>query len=114
LSKVETLELEEKTSSANEIVTSIYKKAKKKNNSSQLIKSLLYLSKNTLILKEDAELEIVQVLEKEIKEADFPTNNILQSIVAEFKWEYLKKYRWQIYNRTKTTEIVNTDFRTWI
>lgn len=112
-SKVEILEFEGKTSSANEIVTSIYNKAKKKNNSSQLIKSLLYLSKNTLILKEDAELEIVQVLEKEIKEADFPTNSILQSIVAEFKWEYLKKYRWQIYNRTKTTEIVNTDFRTW-
>ncbi|MDC3388040.1 MG2 domain-containing protein [Flavobacteriaceae bacterium] len=112
-SKVEALELEGKTSSANEIVTSIYKKAKKKNNSSQLIKSLLYQSKNTLILKEDTELEIVQVLEKEINEADFPTNRILQSIVAEFKWEYLKKYRWQIYRRTKTTENVNTDFRTW-
>jgi len=111
--KVESFELEGKTKSANEIVTTIYKKAKKKANNNQLIKSLLYKSKFALVLQEDAELLLAQNLEKEISEATFPTNAILQSILADFKWQYLQKHRWQIYNRTKTTEIVNNDFRTW-
>ena len=111
--KVEAFELEGKTKSANEIVTTIYKKAKKKNNNNQLIKSLLYQSKFALVLQEDAELLIVQKLEKEISEADFPTNAILQSILADFKWQYLQQHRWKIYNRSKTTEVINSDFRTW-
>jgi hypothetical protein len=111
--KVEAFELEGKTKSANEIVAAIYKKAKKKSNSDQLIKSLLYQSKFALTLQEDAELLIVQKLEREISESDFPTNAILQSVLADFKWQYLQQHRWQIYNRTKTTEVINADFRTW-
>ncbi|NQY28732.1 MAG: carboxypeptidase-like regulatory domain-containing protein, partial [Flavobacteriaceae bacterium] len=111
--KVEAFELEGKTKSANKIVATIYKKAKKKSNSNQLIKSLLYQSKFALVLQEDAELLVVQNLEKEISEALFPTDVILQSILADFKWQYLQQYRWQIYNRTKTTEIISADFRTW-
>jgi len=110
---VEAYELEGKTTSANEIVATLYKKAKKKNNSNQLIKSLLYQSKFALILKEDAELLVAKNLEKEISEATFPTNAILESILADFKWQYLQKHRWQIYNRTKTTKVINADFRTW-
>ena len=52
-------------------------------------------------------------LEKEIAEASFPTNAILQSILADFKWQYFQQHRWQIYNRTKTDEINLDDFRTW-
>ncbi|PHS08457.1 MAG: alpha-2-macroglobulin, partial [Kordia sp.] len=111
--KVEAFELEGKTKSANEIVATIYKKAKNKSNSNQLIKSLLYQSKFALVLQEDAELLVVQNLEKEISEALFPTSVILQSILADFKWQYLQQHRWQIYNRTKTTEIISADFRTW-
>ena len=111
--KVEALELEGKTKSANELVTIIYKKAKKKNNSNQLIKSLLYQSKFALTLQEESELKIVQNLEKEITEASFPTNAILQSILADFKWQYFQQHRWQIYNRTQTDEINQDDFRTW-
>jgi len=111
--KVEAFEQEGKMKSANELVAAIYKKAKKKDNSKQLIKSLLYQSKFALVLQEDAELLVAQNLEKEISEATFPTNAILQSVLADFKWQYLQKHRWQIYNRTKTTEIINTDFRTW-
>lgn len=110
---VEAFELEGKTKSANEMVGTIYKKAKKKNNSNQLIKALLYQSKFALVLQEDAELTIVQLLEKEITEASFPTNAILQSILADFKWQYFQKHRWQIYNRTKTNDVNQDDFRTW-
>ena len=111
--KVETYELEGKTKTANELVTTLYKKAKKKNNSNQLIKSLLYQSKFALVLQEDAELIVANNLEKEITEASFPTNAILQSILAEFRWEYFQQHRWKIYKRIKTDEIKQEDFRTW-
>jgi len=110
---VEGYELEGKTASANDIVATLYKKAKKKKNDVQLIKALVYQSKYALVLQEDAELLITQHLEQEIEQTTFPTNAILQSILADFKWQYLQKHRWQIYNRTKTTEVINTDFRTW-
>ncbi len=110
---VENFELEGKTTSANEIVNTIYKKAKKRNNSNQLIKALLYQSKFALVLQEEAELKIVKRLEKEIKEASFPTNAILQSVLANFKWQYFQQHRWQIYNRTKTDKPNLDDFRTW-
>ena len=111
--QVEIFEQEGKTKSADELVQSIYKKAQKKQNSNQIIKALLYQSKYALELKENAELTIVQNLEKEIASATFPTNAILQSILADFKWQYFNQHRWQIYNRTQTSEIINDDFRTW-
>ncbi|MGB0895905.1 MAG: alpha-2-macroglobulin family protein [Flavobacteriaceae bacterium] len=112
--KVEALEAEGKTQSAAEIVESIYKKATKKHNSNQLIKSLLYQSKYALILQEDAELLIANRLKQHISKAKNPaTKAILQSILANFKWQYLQQHRWQIYQRTKTTEVINSDFRTW-
>ncbi|MFD0964740.1 alpha-2-macroglobulin family protein [Pseudofulvibacter geojedonensis] len=110
---VENYELEGKTKSANEVVTTIYKKAKKKKNDIQLIKSLVYLSKFSLTLEEDSELKIVQKLENEISNARFPANAILTSILADFKWQYLQQHRWQIYNRTKTDQVNQEDFRTW-
>ena len=112
--KVEAFELEGKTKSAAEIVESIYKKAKQKHNNNQLIKALLYQSKYALVLQEDAELSIVNLLEKEISDAKKTTTKaILQSILANFKWQYLQQHRWQIYQRTKTTEVIDFDFRTW-
>jgi TonB-dependent SusC/RagA subfamily outer membrane receptor len=112
--KVEVFEVEGKTKSASEIVEKIYKKATSKNNSNQLIKSLVYQSKFALVLQEDAELQIVTRLKKEIsKTQEISTKAILQSILADFKWQYLQQHRWQIYNRTKTTEVINSDLRTW-
>ncbi|MCF6347936.1 MAG: MG2 domain-containing protein [Flavobacteriaceae bacterium] len=95
-------------------IEKIYKKAKRSNNSPQLIKTLLYKSKYALTLEEDAQLKIINDLKSEIADAKSPSKNILESILADLYWQYFQQNRWKFYNRTSTSEKVDsTDFRTW-
>ncbi len=112
--KVEKLEREALTKSALKVVTIISEKAKKENNTNQIIKSLLYTSKYAITLEEDAQLHIINDFKSEIKKAPFPTKNILESYLANLYWQYFQQNRYQFYNRTKTETKVNPiDFRTW-
>ncbi|MEZ4840547.1 MAG: MG2 domain-containing protein [Flavobacteriaceae bacterium] len=111
---VEKLELQGLPKSALELVESIYKKATKSGNQPQIIKSLLYKSKFALTVEEDAQLNVINDLNKEIANAKFPVKNILESILADLYWQYFQQNRWKFYNRTHTDEKVDsTDFRTW-
>ncbi|GAB1856353.1 alpha-2-macroglobulin family protein [Flavobacteriaceae bacterium MHTCC 0001] len=111
---VEKLEKEGLTASALKEVERIATKAKKGNKHSQFIKSMLYKSKYALVLEEDAQLNIIESFKNAIEETEFPTNHILESILANLYWQYFEQHRWQFYNRTKTSEKVNPeDFRTW-
>ena len=60
----------------------IYSKAKKENNSSQIIKSLLYKSKFALTLEEDAQLLIIKNLKQEISKSSFPNFSISFPIIG--------------------------------
>ncbi len=112
--EVEKLETENLTKSANEKVEQIYQSAKKDQNSPQIVKSLLYLSKYAMVLDENEQLNIVKRFESEIATATFPTKNLLESILANLYWQYFQQNRWRFYNRTETSEKVNPeDFRTW-
>ncbi len=100
--------------SALQVTETIYKKAKADNNSSQLIKALLFKSKFALILEEDAQLNIINSFKTEIAQSKFPSKNILESILANLYWQYFNQNRYKFYNRTKTAEKVDSvDFRTW-
>lgn len=95
-------------------VEKIYISAKKENNAPQLIKTLLFKSKYALILEEDAQLNIINAFNTEISTTDFPTKNILESVLANLYWQYFQQNRWKFYNRTTTENKVDTtDFRTW-
>ncbi|WP_250629682.1 alpha-2-macroglobulin family protein [Aureibaculum algae] len=112
--KVESFELEGLPKSALAEVEKIYKKAKKDKNDPQLVKTLLYISKFALTLEEDAQLNTILNLKKEATESKFPTKNILESIIADIYWQYFQQNRYKFYNRTNTSEKVDTlDFRTW-
>ncbi len=112
--KVEQFELKGLPKSALAEVEKIYKKAKKKKNHPQIIKSLLYKSKFALTLEEDAQLKVINQLKQEITENSYPTKNILESILADLYWQYFQQNRWKFYNITNTTEKVDpNDFRTW-
>jgi uncharacterized protein YfaS (alpha-2-macroglobulin family) len=51
---------------------------------------------------------------KKLSESTFPTQNILESILANLYWQYFQENRWQFYGRTETSEKVSPeDFRTW-
>ncbi|MEX1383380.1 hypothetical protein, partial [Lutibacter sp.] len=100
--------------SALKVVDEIYKKAKKENNTPQITKAILYQSKYALTLEEDAQLSIINSFKNEIVASEFPTKNILESVLADLYWQYFQQNRYRFYNRTATFEKVDTvDFRTW-
>ncbi len=112
--KVEKLERDRLTKSALEAVDIIAVKARKEENASQLVKSLLFSSKYGLILEEDAQLKIINDFKLEIERSKAPTKNVLESYLANLYWQFFQQNRYQFYNRTKTEEKVDaTDFRTW-
>ncbi|TYB79325.1 alpha-2-macroglobulin family protein [Bizionia myxarmorum] len=112
--QVEKLENDGLSKSAMEMVSKISAKAKHENNKSQIIKSLLYKSKYSLTLEEDAQLQIISDFKNEIAGSQAPTKNILENMLATMYWQYFQQNRWKFYERTKTSEKVDeTDFRTW-
>ena len=111
---VEKFEVEGLPKSALEVVENIGQLAEKDENDVQRIKVLLFKSKFALTLEEDAQLNIINDFKTEISKSEFPTKNILESLLAKLYWQYFQQNRWQFYNRTKTSEKVDSeDFRTW-
>ncbi|GAA4962054.1 alpha-2-macroglobulin family protein [Algibacter aquimarinus] len=112
--KVEQFEIEGLPKSALKIVDAIYNQATKDKNNPQLVKTMLFKRKFALVLEEDAQLNIINDFKNQINRSEFPTKNILESILANMYWQYFNKNRWTFYNRTKTAEKINAvDFRTW-
>ncbi|RBW58103.1 alpha-2-macroglobulin [Tenacibaculum sp. E3R01] len=112
--KVHKFEIDNLPKSASKIVDEIYEKAKKNNNSPQLVKTLFYKSKFSLILEEDAQLKIIDQFKEHIVTTDFPTKNVLENILANLYWQFFNQNRWKFYNRTQTqNKVDSTDFRTW-
>ena len=102
------------TKSASDLVDTIYNNAIKAKNKQQRIKALLYKSKYMLTLKEDAQLNIVNLFKSEIKTSDTVTKHVLENMLATMYWQYFQQNRYQFYNRTKTENKVDAiDFRTW-
>lgn len=100
--------------SALEVVNEIYNKAQKDKNSPQIIKTLFYKSKISLVLEENAQLNIINQFKKHIASSSFPTKNVLENILANLYWQYFNQNRWKFYDRTQTSSKVdNDDFRTW-
>ena len=111
----EVLKLEEKglTKSASELVNKIYARAKSDKNATQRIKSIIHQSKYLQVLEEDSQLKIVNNFKSEIKNSDVVTKHILENLLANIYWQYFRQNRYKFYNRSKTAEKVDDDFRTW-
>jgi len=112
--EVERIEINNLPKSANKKVEAIYEKAIREDNSPQVIKSLLYKSKFSLITEEDATLKIIEDFKTQIDKSTAPTKNVLESVLANLYWQYFQRNRYKFYNRTKTENKVDAnDFRTW-
>ncbi|WP_299624783.1 alpha-2-macroglobulin family protein [uncultured Tenacibaculum sp.] len=112
--EVHHFELLNQPKSALKIVDRIYEKANQKKNSPQIIKTLLYKSKFSMILEEESQLKVIQQFKAHIQKNTAPTKNVLQNILANMYWQYFQSNRWKFYQRTKTNAKVDSnDFRTW-
>ncbi|WP_370398161.1 alpha-2-macroglobulin [Tenacibaculum dicentrarchi] len=111
---VQKFEKENLPKSALKVVETIYAKADVSKNSPQIIKALFYKSKFSLTLEEDAQLKIINQFKIHIDKSSFPTKNVLENVLANLYWQYFNQNKWKFYQRTKTSEKVDTiDFRTW-
>ncbi|TPV34196.1 alpha-2-macroglobulin [Paucihalobacter ruber] len=111
--EVTKLENDGLTQSASKVVDRIWQQAEKENNEQQLIKCLIYQSKYTLILQEDAELNIIHKFKNKINKSKVPTKNLLEYMLADLYWQYFKQNRYKFYNRSTTDGKPSDDFRTW-
>lgn len=111
--EVTKLENDGLTQSASKVVEQIWQKAEKDNNEQQLIKCLIYQSKYTLILEEDAELKVINNFKTQINKSKTPTKNLLDYMLADLYWQYFKQNRYKFYNRSTTANKSSDDFRTW-
>ncbi|PCE64555.1 alpha-2-macroglobulin family protein [Sediminicola luteus] len=110
--KIEKLEADQLTQSALNVAQQIYAKAEAENNTAQYTKALLYISKYSLTLEEDAQLKVVERFKNAIEKSSFPTKNILESYLAQLYWQYYQQNRWQFADRTAGA-VTDADFRTW-
>src|SRR5688572_5813049 len=107
-------ELKDLPRSALKIVDTIYYKAKKDANITEITKALLYQSKFALILQENAELTVIQKFNNEIENSNGALKNILESMLGKIYLQYYQANRWKYYNRTTASETANAgNYRTW-
>ena len=94
-------------------VKKIYQLAKKEKQDAQVIKSLVYMTGLQSENREDNEVFSIKEIEKEIAVSKEPVSAILNSLLAEMYWNYYQQNRWDMYNRTKTTDFKKDDIATW-
>jgi TonB-dependent SusC/RagA subfamily outer membrane receptor len=106
-------ELDGKVKSAQEKVQEIYKKAKRKNDETQIIKCFFYLSKFEQVFDEKAQSTIINNLQKEINEAKPVSKAVLQYVYIIIIDEYYQRNNYNINKRTNLENQKNKDFLTW-
>ncbi len=111
--RVDSLQRKGLTTSALKIVESLYAKAKKGNNTNDIIRCLIERMKLESYLDDDSFVQSISRMEKEAGEATFPTQSILYSVLAESYWFYYQNHRYQFFDRTETIQNANSDIRTW-
>ncbi len=95
------------------MVVSIYDQARANNQGDQLIKAWLYQMKLKSDFEEDYFENSIAQTQLEIQSAKAPVKQILHSILAELYWHYYQNNRWQILNRSETSNFIPDDIKTW-
>ncbi|HOJ64492.1 MAG TPA: alpha-2-macroglobulin family protein [Spirochaetota bacterium] len=99
--------------SAKEKVDKIYELARKEENSSQIIKSIIHIMKYRTEYEEEALIKIIKELEESADKYSSPSRDILYSIMAELYWNYYENNRYKFLNRTETENFEQNDIRYW-
>lgn len=96
-----------------EQVRAIYQLAKKEKQEAQVIKAAVYM---VYVQNENREQNLITSigeLEKEVGDAGPAARAILTSLIASQYLSYYHSVRWQLYNRTATTNFEKSDIATW-
>ncbi|MCF6366803.1 MAG: MG2 domain-containing protein [Bacteroidales bacterium] len=111
--KIDSLDKKGLPKSALKVINEIYTKAKKEKNSEQVLKSFIYNLKYKNDIEENAFESLCFELDSTAKEAAFPDNAIMNTMLADMYWWYYSNNRRKFYNRTNTVNFDNNDMQTW-
>jgi hypothetical protein len=111
--KVEELDKKGLPKSALDIVSQIYEKSKKTNNTEQYLKAMIYRMKFINAVEENSFENLIKDLEAEIKNARFPSVSVMHSMLAEMYWMYYQGNRWKFRDRTAIENYESDDIKTW-
>jgi len=95
------------------IVDKICSQSKKDKNDQQFIKAVIYRIKLQSDYREDALAGTIKDLKKEIKVAEEPVNQILNSLLAEVYWRYYQNNRYIFSSRTQVVNNASDSIQTW-
>ncbi|MDT8324241.1 MAG: alpha-2-macroglobulin family protein, partial [Bacteroidota bacterium] len=96
-----------------ELVEVIYARAKKEENSPQLIRAITYRVALRAVTNEEDAVVLLRDLETEVAQSAQPVRAILTSMLADMYWNYYQQNRWIINDRTQMETMPEGDFRTW-
>ena len=99
--------------SALEKVEQIQKMAESEKNHPQLAKSVIYISRLTIMTDEKGLELSISKLTAMISSQPSPVNRISASYLAELYQRYFDNYRWEISQRSELSGEKSDDFRTW-
>lgn len=111
--RVDSLEEQGLYKSALELTNQIYDKAKKENNSPQVVKAILHRLKFEDRFVEGSEDRAIYAIRDELKTAKYPLKPVLHHILGNLYWQYYQQNRWTIMNRSKTVNFENDSVNTW-
>ncbi|WP_443938671.1 alpha-2-macroglobulin family protein [Pedobacter sp. MW01-1-1] len=95
------------------LIGKMSKYAHETHNTPLIIKTVIYRIMFQAYLEEDIFDKILIDLRKDISIAKQPEKSILQSLLAEMYWNYLKENNWQIRGRTQVQGQMNDNIKTW-
>lgn len=111
--KVDSLQAKGLPRSAADVVNGIYERAKRESQTPQFIKALLFKSKYTTVLTENALNPILSDLKSQLNSGLPIAKPMLHSILGELYWRYYQENRWRFMNRTSTEDLKEEDVATW-
>lgn len=110
---IEKLERDGMAKFAYEQVSKLLERAKSDQNPPQIVKAMLHKGRNIMQFEPEGWFQTIKSWRDEEKNAAFPTNVILQSMLGEILHSYVQNNRWKLRDRKDTDDRDLTDFRTW-
>ncbi len=111
--KVEDFVKKQLPQSALKEVKDILALAKKEKQEAQVLKSVIYISTLQGATRENNEVLSIKELEAELPQVSGASKAVLYSILAQTYLSYYENIRWQLYERTQTTNFQKDDIATW-